>query len=434
MTSPGPDRRRPPSGSRVSFLISLALHVAVILLLGIGGVQKAKDEIKLTEISYIEERYGEEVAKKVTVAPEKLAAMVPEDEPEPLREGSIFAKEDKTPPPPPVMAAQMASVPLPAPKPRPVAAPNPFAEAELKSRSRSRPGISAPRVEAEDVLLSAGLTDSPRSVRQTSEEVNLDGEVLVGRQSRLDEAALFEVEAGDGPSIAGAALTLTVPEGGIAEGHPDLVGGSLADGKRAYRGDLPSGHLVATDAGRDRITALASIQTTGPGEGAGILGGEVAEPSHGKGLVSRGGRDAISRGSLGPRGNGASRPAEALTRAIAPPKPAENETEAAPAQRSAAEEKGVSMTLSGPILGREVLASRPPEYPIEAKQQGWQGSVSVYFTVKADGSIKKVFVEKASPYQVLDQAAKRCLDSWRFSPEPDAAEQWGVLTIVFRLH
>jgi TonB family protein len=432
VTNQASDRRRLLSGSRVSFLISLALHAAVILLLGIGGVQKARDEIKLTEISYIEERYGEAVAKQVTVAPEKLAASLPEEPPEALREGSIFAKEDTAPPMPELMAAQMTHLPIPAPKPKPVEAANPFAAAELKSRSRSKPSSAPARVKSEDTLLSAGITDAPRTQRQASEEVDLAGQVLVGRTSRLDEAALFEVSAGDGPSIAGASLTLSVPEGGIAEGRPDLVGGTLAEGKRAYRGDLPAGQLVGDKSSRDRVTALASVQTAGPG-GSGILAGNVIEPGRGKGLVSRGGRDAISRGSLGPRGDGKDRPAEPLARAIAPPKPARDNVQDAPAQQTGGDDKGVSMTLSGPILGREVLSSRPPEYPAAARQQGWQGSVSVYFTVSEDGSIKKVFVEKASPYQVLDRAAKRCLEHWRFSPKPGADEQWGVLTIVFRL-
>jgi len=76
-----------------------------------------------------------------------------------------------------------------------------------------------------------------------------------------------------------------------------------------------------------------------------------------------------------------------------------------------------------------------PAYPAAAKQQGWQGTVSIYFTVRPDGSIKKVLVEKASSHQVLDEAAKRCLEHWRFSALPTgaSAEQWGVLTIVFRL-
>ena len=45
------------------------------------------------------------------------------------------------------------------------------------------------------------------------------------------------------------------------------------------------------------------------------------------------------------------------------------------------------MTAIVDILGREILASPAPEYPPAAKQQGWLGTVSVYFTVRPDGSI-----------------------------------------------
>lgn len=422
-------RRRLVSESRVSFLISVCLHAGLLLLLGIQGVRQVQSEVKLTEISYIEQRYGEQVAKKVTVAPEKVLDLAPERAEPPKREGSIFAKGKPTP-----ELQELAATPLPAPKPKPVEAPSAFAKAPLQSRARraSVPGVK--RVESEDVILSAGLTDSPQRTRMASEEVDLKGQVLVGRKSGATRSTLFEVDEG-GPSLAGSALTLAAPTGGVANGHPDLVGGTLVEGKQAYRGNLPSGHLVDKGKGSGRVEALASIQIAGPGgEGtAGILGGGIAEPSRGKGLVSRGGRDAISRGSLRPRGEAPPRPADALTKVIAPPKQDEGEAEAPAEASSKQEADGVSMTLSGPILGREILASRPPDYPAQARRQGWQGAVSVYFTVRPDGSIKKVFVEKASPYQVLDQAAKRCLEHWRFEAAPEAAEQWGVLTIVFRL-
>jgi len=61
------------------------------------------------------------------------------------------------------------------------------------------------------------------------------------------------------------------------------------------------------------------------------------------------------------------------------------------------------------------------------------GGVSVYFTVRPDGSVNKILIEKASAHQVLDEAAKRCLAQWRFSPLDGKAEQWGVLTVIFKL-
>lgn len=428
----GASRRGVFSDTNTSFVVSTGLHVLLFMLLGIGGAKKVHDTVKLTEISYIEERYGQEVAKKVTVAPQKVAAVQAKPAEAPKLEGSIFAKaEPKGLPPQP----ELSDVPLP--KPAPLEAPNPFAKAVLKSRQRRDAAPAVPRSSDEEVLLTAGLTENPKRVRMASEDVDLKGQVLVGRKSRLTESALFEVDD-SGPGLAGGALTLSVPEGGVATGHADLRGGTLAEGKQAYQGQLPSGNLVTKDGSRDRLESLATLQKSGMPGGVGDggpVGGGVVEPSRGTGLVSRGGADAVTRGGSLKASSGGPRPAELLAKTIAPPPAAEEE--AAPAQPgpSAKAGKGVSMTLSGPILGREVLSSVAPDYPEDAKRQGWQGTVSVYFTVRPDGSIKKVFVEQASPYQVLDEAAKRCLEHWRFSPLPDGstAEQWGVLTIVFRL-
>ena len=430
--------RRLGSDTNLSLVISTALHLALFLLLGGFTAHQRAEARKLTEISYIEERYGEAVAKKVSLAPEKLAPPSLTAAQAPSLEGSIFAKGEATGrPPQPELKAP------PAPVPAPANAANPFAAPLLKSRTRRDTAPALPRVSDDQILLSAGLTDNPRRVMMGSEDVDLKGQVLVGRKSRLNDEALFEVAGEDGPALASGALTLAVPTGGLAGGHPDLVGGTLAEGKEAYRGELPGGNLVTRDGSRDRLTALASLQVAGPGgsgaPGSALAGAGPVAPSAGTGLVSRGGSDAVSRGGgLKPRAESSARTAEAIARSIEPERSAPTAAAAAaPAEAGAGgkAEQGVSMTLSGPILDREILASQAPAYPQTAKQQGWQGTVSVYFTVLPDGTIKKVLVEQASPHQVLDEAAKRCLANWRFSPLPAGAtaEQWGVLTIVFRL-
>jgi TonB family protein len=242
------------------------------------------------------------------------------------------------------------------------------------------------------------------------------------------------VEADDG-ALAGSSLTLAVPEGGVEGGHPDLVGGTLAAGKEAYQGALPAGNLVARAGDGDRLTALASVAIAGPGEGDGqglAMAGEAAEPTRGRGLVSRGGADATTRtGALTPRSSGDG-PATAIQKSLAAPAPAREE-EVAVAASSPDEEKSVSMSLSGPILDRKILCSEAPDYPEEARCRAWQGTVSVYFTVRADGTVAKAIIEQASAHRVLDDAARRCIREWRFSPQPGAAEQWGILTIIFRL-
>ncbi len=422
-------RRRISKETRTSFVFSSAIHAVLIVLIGIAGGKKLGEDVKLTEISYIEERYGMEVAKKVTVAPEKLPVLRKE---EPVkREGSLFAKAkpEQKPPPGPIMNADMASVPLPKPIARET---NPFEAKRLESRRRSASASIAPKVEPDQVLLSAGLSQPPREMRIASEEVALNGKVLVGRKSRLPETVEFQVDEGD-VSLAGSAMTLALPSGGVAEGHPELVGGELLAGREAYRGDLPAGHLVAKS-GRDRLLALAEIDvgSSAPGVAGSELGtAALLEPTAGKGLVSRGGSDAISRGVLRP-GPALRQQEEPLARTMKPPSP--SRAEEAPAEaRRVEDEDGVSMTLSGPILDRAILVSRSPSYPEKATQRGWQGTVSIYFTVRPDGTINKILTEKASTHQVLDEAAGRCLRDWRFSPVEGAADQWGVLTIVFRL-
>jgi hypothetical protein len=120
-----PSGRLPASGTRVSFVLSAALHALLLLLIGMTGMQQAGERIELTEVTYLEERYGAEVAKKVTIAPEKVEAA--RKRVEPKLEGSIFAKAK--PParpremPGPLLGAAMA--PLPVPKAQAPAAPAP---------------------------------------------------------------------------------------------------------------------------------------------------------------------------------------------------------------------------------------------------------------------------------------------------------------------
>jgi TonB family protein len=439
---PVPRKLKRPRGTPGSLVISTVIHCLLLLLLGWGSTQQVgKDEVKLTEISYIEERYGAEVAKKVTLVPEKLP-MIKKEEP-PKREGSLFAKEKPQPKikqAPPVLA-QAAMAPdlsqIPVPKPKPKDQPSPFQAPQLKSRNRTvtPPPQMAPKVEAESVVLASGLDPGPQAQRQRSETVSLNGKVLVGKKPTGNQPA-FRLAADDEQSLASAGLTLVVPSGGSTQGHPELVGGSLPQGKQAYQNQLPSGNLVKGNSSQERLTSLASITVAGPGDGEGtgsLAPTSMPTPTAGKGLISRGGRDAISRGgSLRGKIKSNEKPLGDVIKKIAEPK--SREQEQTPAKQTKQGGKGVSMTLSGPILGRDIISSTAPPYPLQAKQRGWQGTVSVYFTVNADGTIAKVMTEQASPYQILDQAAKDCISQWRFSALPDAAEQWGVLTIVFRLN
>ena len=100
--------------------------------------------------------------------------------------------------------------------------------------------------------------------------------------------------------------------------------------------------------------------------------------------------------------------------------------------------KGVGMTISGQISGRKILESVAPEYTAKARQKGWEGVVAVHFTVLADGRVKdNAYFEQSSVHRDLNQMALKAIKKFRFAPLPSdqaAVEQWGVITIVFRLN
>ena len=74
----------------------------------------------------------------------------------------------------------------------------------------------------------------------------------------------------------------------------------------------------------------------------------------------------------------------------------------------------------------------------QATAKGWEGIVAVHFTVLADGRVKdNVYFDQTSVHRDLNQAAMAAIKQFRFAPLPSdqaAIEQWGVITIVFRLN
>ncbi|MCP4548326.1 MAG: energy transducer TonB [bacterium] len=427
---------RYPKGTPGSFTLSVIIHSALLLLLGIGSVTQVEKQYELTEISYLEERYGKEVAEKVTLAPEKVAEVVEKRKP-PKREGSLFAEAKPKPVAerqPLVEATMTPSVPLPKPKARPK--PKAFQAPKLKSRTRTTKAPLTPQIAGAPSKLAAAVGNSPNEPgRVSSESVNLNGKALVGRKARGDKP-VFEVTKSEsgGSSLAGGGLTLSVPTGGVADGHPELKGGVLPEGKSAYKGKLPTGSLTGGKSSRGDVTNLAGMGTPTPAHPSDgpAMTAPVAEPTAGTGLVSRGGSDSFSQGSLLKPKSAEHKPADILAKIKQPV--AEGKTQAPAEPVKVDSDKDVTMTLSGPILGRDIIKSSSPIYPAIAKTKGWQGTVSIYFTVRPDGTIKKAVVERASVYQVLDEATRKCIQEWKFSPLAESAEQWGVLTINFKLN
>lgn len=67
--------------------------------------------------------------------------------------------------------------------------------------------------------------------------------------------------------------------------------------------------------------------------------------------------------------------------------------------------------------GGEVGSFPEPGYPAEALKQGWQGQVTLCWTVEPDGQVTEVRVERSSGRPVLDRsAADTVAHRWLFQP------------------
>jgi protein TonB len=114
-----------------------------------------------------------------------------------------------------------------------------------------------------------------------------------------------------------------------------------------------------------------------------------------------------------------------------------------PARRPAAAPRDIGtrqslagVSLAGPIADRAVLDAVRPDYPPWAKSEAVEGSVTLYFVVLPDGSVKEnVMVQKTAGFADFDDGAVAALRNWRFAPLPPGrtGDQWGTITFHYRL-
>jgi periplasmic protein TonB len=71
-------------------------------------------------------------------------------------------------------------------------------------------------------------------------------------------------------------------------------------------------------------------------------------------------------------------------------------------------------------------------FPDEAKRQGIFGSLLLTVSIRADGTVEKVDIERSSGYEVLDRAARRVVQlAGPFSPFPPAIrKEYDILSIT----
>jgi TonB family protein len=97
-------------------------------------------------------------------------------------------------------------------------------------------------------------------------------------------------------------------------------------------------------------------------------------------------------------------------------------------------EKQQALLIQGDIAGRQILVAKKPPYPRWAQEQGLEATVTIYFVVRSDGTVKdNLIVERSSNYPELDNLAKEALLQFKFAPIPGSDDQSGYATFRFML-
>jgi protein TonB len=77
-----------------------------------------------------------------------------------------------------------------------------------------------------------------------------------------------------------------------------------------------------------------------------------------------------------------------------------------------------------------------PEYPLPAREQGLEGTVTLQLEMLADGTIGEVKVARSSGHAILDTAAQEVARTWTHIPttrDGVAVLRWVNLNLTFAL-
>ena len=72
--------------------------------------------------------------------------------------------------------------------------------------------------------------------------------------------------------------------------------------------------------------------------------------------------------------------------------------------------------VQGGDLGAQMVAGKPPRYPIESRRKKEQGTVVLSLIVGLDGAVESINVAQSSGSARLDNAARDAVKGWRWKP------------------
>ena len=137
----------------------------------------------------------------------------------------------------------------------------------------------------------------------------------------------------------------------------------------------------------------------------------------------------------------------ALPQAESPVRVPAAEPDAAPRHEGPRSAPSVGKTDSGarepapaavtpPAFNAGYLRNPPPRYPVSARRNGEQGTVTLRVLVTREGTPATISIHATSGSSALDAAAVEAVKGWRFTPArqgAEAIEAWVLVPIVFRL-
>jgi len=77
-----------------------------------------------------------------------------------------------------------------------------------------------------------------------------------------------------------------------------------------------------------------------------------------------------------------------------------------------------------------------PEYPMNARQRGIEGWVTMKFVISKTGTVKDPVVVASQPGNVFDRSALRAIRKWKYNPkiqDGQAVERQGIVTLEFTM-
>ena len=84
-----------------------------------------------------------------------------------------------------------------------------------------------------------------------------------------------------------------------------------------------------------------------------------------------------------------------------------------------------------------VIYGPTPQYPQEARTNGWEGTVRVKVLINESGAVQDIRLANSSSYGSLDQAALDGVSRWRFKPayhDGSPIIAWVTVPVIFELN